>query len=174
MAAFWLDPVRATQEISLSLSGKQTAAEEDWRKGAFSNSPAHPALINVCARGEALHRDDLSVVPFEVKGSLNSPRCCRGRAKSHALLSPGLFIPVGCTCPCPAGVGSVLVACVSGAIVARRGKITSPFTFLRRACSIPAGMNHLTPISKEFNVAAFGRDLFSVSVRDPRSTSVRG
>lgn len=158
MAAFWLDPVRATQEISLSLSGKQTAAEEDWRKGAFSNSPAHPALINVCARGEALHRDDLSVVPFEVKGSLNSPRCCRGRAKSHALLSPGLFIPV----------------CVSGAIVARRGKITSPFTFLRRACSIPAGMNHLTPISKEFNVAAFGRDLFSVSVRDPRSTSVRG
>lgn len=115
--------------------------------------------MNVCARGEALHRDDLSVVPLEAKGSLNSPRRCRACAKSHTPLSLGLSIPVGCTCPCPARVGSVLVARVSGAVVARGGKITSPLLFLGRACSIPAGMNHLTPISEELKVAAFWEKL---------------
>lgn len=33
-------------------------------------------------------------------------------------------------------------------------------------------MNHLAPISEELNVAAFGGGLFSVSLRDPRSTSI--
>ena len=175
MAAFWLDPVRATQEISLSPSGKQTAAEEEEEeemKGLSRTPPAHPAPINGCARGEVLCGTSLWV-PLEVKGSLNSPHRCRGCAKSHTLLRPqfvhpcGLYVPLSCQgwlCACG--------LCFQHRCCQRR-EDNKPTYFLQRVCSLPAGMDYLTPISKELNVSAFERDLFSVSIRDPCSTSIR-
>lgn len=174
MAAFWLDPVRATQEISLSPSGKQTAAEEEEEetKGLSRTLPAHPAPINGCARGEMLCGTSLWV-PLEVKGLLNSPHRCRGWAKSHTLLHPrfvhpcGLYVPLSCQgwlCACG--------MCFQSRCCQRR-EDNKPTYFLQRVCSLPAGMDYLTPISKELNVAAFERHLFSMSVRDPRSTCIR-
>lgn len=73
MAAFWLAPVRATQETSLSRSGKQTQQGRDGGEGV-SSSPAHPAPMNVRARGEELHGDGLSVLPLlKLKGHRTPP-----------------------------------------------------------------------------------------------------
>ena len=115
----------------------------------------------------------LSVLPLEVKGSLNSPHRCRGCAENHTLLPPVFVHPCGLhmTLSCQGWLracGMRFQSCCC-----QTWEDNKPTYFLGRVCSIPAGKNHLTPISKELNVAVFGRDLFSVSVRDPRSTSVR-